>query len=42
MYQEFNLVPPLAVSANILLGREPMGMAGVGSNKIRNPDLRWN
>jgi len=40
MYQEFNLVPPLTVSANILLGREPVGMAGIVDRNKMDRDCR--
>jgi ribose transport system ATP-binding protein len=40
MYQEFNLIPPLPVSANILLGREPVGMAGMVDRNKMDRDCR--
>jgi ribose transport system ATP-binding protein len=40
MYQEFNLVPPLPVSANILLGREPVRMAGIVDRNKMDRDCR--
>ena len=40
MYQEFNLVPSLPVSANIFLGREPVGMAGMVDRNKMDRDCR--